>query len=147
MQIEWTPDLSVGEKTIDNQHQKLINQINVIIKISSSSDTHMNQLRDANHFLHIYIKEHFSYEETYMIKNNFPGIEAHKKEHQKFISFYDDFQKEIKEKTNVKYFASIEVKEMLKDIEKFLGNWFIKHIKGSNHKYAVYINAKAKKKK
>ena len=50
-------------------------------------------LREANHSLYEYVTEHFSTEEEYMKKYNYPKLEAHKAEHVNFMDFYSEFQK------------------------------------------------------
>ena len=144
MEIKWESSMSVGEKTIDKQHQTLLAQINKLVQILSSLDINMNQLRETIHFLYTYFEEHFSYEEEYLAKNNFPSLEAHKKIHQEFVQFYDNFQKELKEKTTSKDFSSIDIKELLKEIKKYLGDWLIHHIKGIDQEYAKYIRSHSK---
>ena len=144
MEIKWVPSMSVGEATIDKQHKNLLDQIDKLVQISSSLDVNMGQLREAIHFLYGYIKEHLSYEEVYMAKNNFPGLEGHKKIHQRFVQFYDDFQKELKEKLKSKDFSSIEVKELLKKIKEYMANWWINHIKRVDQGYAKYIKSHSK---
>ncbi len=144
MEIKWVPSMSVGEKTIDSQHKKLLDQINKLVGILSSLEVNMAQLRESIHFLYTYIEEHFSYEEGYMAKNKFPGLEKHKEIHQKFVQFYEDFQNELKEKTASKGFSSIEIKGLLKKVNKYLGDWLVHHIKGVDQVYAKYIKSHSK---
>lgn len=143
MEIRWNPSMSVGEETIDSQHKKLLNQINKLVEILSSLEINMGSLRETIHFLYTYIKEHFIYEEEYMAKNNFPGLEKHKEIHQKFVQFYDDLQKELKEKSTSEHFSSIEIKELLKKVKTYLADWLVHHIKGADQEYAKYISSKS----
>ena len=143
-EIKWEPSMFIGERTIDEQHKKLFDQIDKITQILSSSDINMGLLRETNHFLYLYFKKHFSYEEEYMIKNKFPSFEGHKKVHQTFIQFYEDFQKEIKEKSTSKNFSSLDVKEMLEKVREYLGYWLVNHIKGMDQIYAKYIRNHSK---
>ncbi|MFC2143949.1 bacteriohemerythrin [Candidatus Aenigmatarchaeota archaeon] len=90
------------------------------------------------------MKEHFSYEEEYMIKNNFPGLDKHKKIHEIFIQFYEDFQKKLKEKGTSSDFSSMDIKELLEEANKYLSDWLIDHIKGIDQEYAKYIISHSK---
>jgi len=141
MEVEWDPSMSVGEDTIDRQHKKLLAQINKLVEILSSLDINMGPLRETIHFLYTYIKEHFSYEEKYMEEHNYPGLENHKKKHQIFVQFYEDFQKELKVKMSSGDFSSIEIKDLLEKIKKYLLDWFIQHLKVEDQKYAKYIKS------
>ncbi len=140
--LGWDPSMSVGESTIDGQHRNLLGKITELRQIIASMDADVGQLRDALHFLYVYIKEHFAYEESYMAVNEFPGIEKHKAVHQEFVRFYDDLQKEFRQKSVSGHFSSVDVKELLEKTEAYLGNWLVNHIKGMDQEYAKYIAAK-----
>jgi hemerythrin len=142
MEFKWEPSMSVGEKTIDSQHKKLLEKVTELARIISSLDVDISQLRETVHFLYTYAKEHFAYEENYMASNDFPSTENHKKMHQDFVQFYDDLQKEFREKSVSGHFSSLDVKELLKKIETYLGEWLVRHIKKMDQEYAKYIKAK-----
>ena len=145
MELKWIPSMSVGEKTIDGQHKTLLDQINKLVQILSSlEEVNMASLRETIHFLYTYFNNHFSYEEAYMAKNKFPDFEKHKKVHKGFVRFYEDFQKELKEKITSKDFSSIEIKELLTKVKKYLGDWLINHIKRMDQEYAKYIKTSSK---
>ena len=139
--VEWDSSLSVDEETIDNQHKKLIAQINKLIDILSSLNVDIGSLRETGHFLYTYIMEHFTYEEKYMEENNYPGLENHKKTHKDFIQFYKDFQSELKEEMTSGNFSSVEIDKLMGKIKKYLLDWLIQHIKGVDQEYAKYIKS------
>ncbi len=139
MEHEWKQEMSVNELTIDKQHKSVLDQINKITDILKLQDINMDLLRESIHFLHSYIKKHFVYEEVYMAKYSYPDTEKHKKIHKTFIQFYEDFQKELREKCKLKDFSQLDVKELLEKIQKYLADWWINHIMGEDHKYADYI--------
>ncbi|MBN1896493.1 MAG: hemerythrin family protein [Candidatus Aenigmarchaeota archaeon] len=139
--VAWNSSMSVGEETIDTQHKKLIGQINKLIDILSSLNVDMGSLRETGHFLYTYIKEHFAYEEEYMEKNDFPGLEGHKKIHANFIQFYKDFQTELKEDMTSGNFSSLEIEKLMEKIKKYLLDWLVQHIKGIDQEYAKYIKS------
>ena len=80
--FKWSPDYNVNIKTIDNQHQELVNILNrLFIAVS---------MREGNKIigsilegLKSYTKTHFSLEERLMEQANYADIEAHKLEHKK----------------------------------------------------------------
>lgn len=144
-EVKWTQAMSVHEATIDKQHKNLLNQIEKIRElISTEKDIDMDAVREAMHFLYTYAHEHISYEEGYLKQYNYPEFEKHKKAHNNFIQFYDDFQKEFKEKFQAKGFSSSELKQLIKKIEEYLAMWWVGHIEQVDSKYAKYI-AKHKK--
>jgi hemerythrin len=137
--IGWQQSMSVGEKTIDMQHQKLFNELQRLNTIIQSSEFNMGSLRDSIHFLYGYIQEHFTYEEHYMAEHNYPGLEKHKQIHQSFVSFYDTFQLELREQLKKKDFSLIELKQLLMKIKNHLSDWLHLHIMSEDQKYAKYI--------
>jgi hemerythrin len=139
--VEWDPSLSVGEETIDNQHKRLIAQINKLIDILSSLDVDIGALRETGHFLYTHIMEHLTYEEKYMEENNYPGLEDHKKAHRDFIQFYKDIQSELKEGMTSGNFTSIEIGKLMEKIKKYLLDWLVQHIKSVDQEYAKYIKS------
>ncbi|MBT4135440.1 bacteriohemerythrin [archaeon] len=139
--VSWSSALSVGEKTIDSQHKKLIGQIEELEK-NLKEDNSLPGVRKCIHFLDSYVKEHFTYEEAYMKKNKYSGLEEHKRIHNEFIKFYEEFKKELTLKLTKVVDAKSFAKEHVKKVHEFLGNWIIEHIKGEDKKYCEEINPK-----
>ncbi|MFH1066032.1 MAG: hemerythrin family protein [Nanoarchaeota archaeon] len=142
---KWAQSMSVGEKTIDSQHKRLLSQIIKLEEAIASRNINMGMLRDTNHFLYIYFRQHFAYEEKHMERIGFPQIVQHKKMHLSFIKFYDDFQNELMEKSKLKSLTSLDVKEMVEKIKKYLAAWLVGHIMRMDKKYAKYAAMKGKK--
>lgn len=129
--FEWTPAMSVNDKFIDNQHQRLLGEVNTLLSyvVAEKSD---KTVSDAMAFLDRYINEHLAYEEKYMAEHKYPDIENHIKYHHGFIKRYNEF----KEKMD----AGLSRESIALEIEQYIGNWWIEHIGIEDHKYAIYIN-------
>jgi hemerythrin len=84
MAIEWTDDLSVGVEMIDTQHKELINAVN---RLTDAMWAGKGSQETGNllSFLADYVVTHFSSEERLMAKTQFPGFEAHKEAHDRFV--------------------------------------------------------------
>ena len=100
----------------------MLEQINKLVEILSSLEVDIGSLGETIHFLYTYIKEHFEYEEEYMERIGFPGLENHMKIHQQFVQFYNDLQKDLKEKSTSGSFSSVEIKELLKKVQTYLAD-------------------------
>ena len=129
--FEWTEDMSVGEDHIDNQHQKLLLQINKIIYAMTFGAT-SKEVSEAVHFFDEYVNEHFTYEEKYMKEHNYPDFDEHKKRHKDFAKNNLDFKKRLK--------SGIEPRELILDIETYIGQWWLKHIGQEDKKYHDFID-------
>ncbi len=126
----WNQDLySVGVKTLDEQHKKLVALINTLfdaMKIGKGS-TVVGKTLDE---LIEYTKVHFHDEEEHMAKCNYPELSSHKKLHGKLIQ---DVLK-IKEKFSTGPHINISIETL-----DFLKDWLTNHIQGVDKKYAPYM--------
>ena len=122
--MKWSDDLTVQVKEIDNQHQKLIDLINKLHEamLQKQGKQVISQTIDE---LSAYTVYHFQNEEKYMTQFKYPGLAAHKHEHESFVSKVDSFQKDFE---SGKLGLSLEIMTFLKD-------WVSNHIKGTDKKY------------
>src|SRR5271157_3259308 len=103
--INWTENLSVKIKSIDDQHKKLIDLINGFydnVRDKSSKEMIFELIKSLKE----YTVFHFSTEEKYMKQYGFPGFSGHKIEHDNFVKKVLDFEDRYK---NGKLILTIEV--------------------------------------
>ena len=129
--IEWNENLSVNVDEIDAQHQQLvglINDLNDAMREKRAKEA-LGGIIDS---LTDYAVRHFSTEENYFEKFEYPETRVHKKEHNNFVEKVAIFKKGFDEG---KVLLSIDVIDFLKD-------WLINHIQGSDKKYGPFLNEK-----
>ncbi len=75
--IQWSDNLSVGIASIDEQHKKLLNMINVLSDALANGQANevLVQIFDG---LAVYTVKHFAYEEELFSKYGYEESEAHK---------------------------------------------------------------------
>lgn len=129
--FEWTEDMSVGEGIIDRQHQKLLSQLNTIIDAMAFGITSV-EVTGAVAFFEKYVNEHFSYEENYLQRRKYFGLEEHKKKHHIFRNKYADFKHKLDLGTTPR--------TVLIEMEEFLGQWFVEHIGREDKKYHLALD-------
>lgn len=85
-QIEWEVSFSIGDETIDKQHQKWIALYNKVDKILlESNPTEFAKMKvEALEDMKQYALYHFSYEENFMKKINYPDLPRHWRLHKDF---------------------------------------------------------------
>ncbi len=105
----------------DKQHQVLFELIDRI----NSSDVDASVFRQ----LFEYAENHFSLEEEYMIKLNFPGTEEHIRAHDKFRIELESMMQE---------FTSYD-ELFRKALSEFLSEWLKGHIFGIDKKLEAFI--------
>jgi hemerythrin-like metal-binding protein len=133
-QFKWTKEISVHEAVIDLQHQRLLEQVNKLID-ATLTKFDMEVLTQAVNFFDDYIKEHFRYEENYMLSVGYPEIGKHLEMHRDFIEHYGLFKKEVDVRGSP---------ETLLKMETYIGNWWLNHIGKEDKKYAIYADNKIK---
>ena len=93
--MQWTQNLSVGVKEIDEQHKKLIEIVNKAHEIDLNEDKEKGN--EIFKELIEYVRVHFSTEEKYFEQCNYPGAEEHIAEHalltEKVLKFKDEYDK------------------------------------------------------
>ena len=101
--MEWTPNLSVGDPEIDNQHQELFQLVSML---DHAITTHSpEELGDIIKFLEHYVETHFKEEEDLMIAHNYEEYDLHKSEHENF----KEIVKQLREDYDAKHSNTHEI--------------------------------------
>ncbi|WP_448383755.1 bacteriohemerythrin [Desulfosoma sp.] len=127
--MEWSPQYSVGDFDIDQQHQKLfkmVNGLNEAMHLGQGRAVMGRLLSD----LVDYTVKHFEAEERAMERANYPDLEAHREAHHKLTQQVGDI---------VQRFQNGETNITL-EVMNFLEQWLKKHIVGMDKKYAPYLH-------
>lgn len=128
--FQWSDSLSVGNVFIDNDHKHLIGLINKLHDAMAARNG--TAVVDKILFdLLVYTKGHFKREEDEMRRIQYPGYEAHVREHRQLIEQVNWLQ-DMKEKDSTT--VCIQVADFLQD-------WLRKHILGSDMALARAIPA------
>lgn len=130
--IHWTPDMSVGVDSLDNDHKlllSLVNQLDDAIRAGKGEDS-VSSVLDA---MIDYASYHFAREEALLEACGYPDDEAHSHTHQVLRMQV----KQIRDR----YLANpdtIHDREVL----AFLKNWLTAHIMGRDKLYAPFMASK-----
>jgi hemerythrin len=126
--IQWCNELSVGISSIDEQHKKLINLINILD--SSFVEGKANDvLADIFDELTTYTIKHFGYEEELFAQYDYAEYKTHKDEHEELIKQVLKLQKK---NIDGDFLISLEVLVFLK-------NWLLNHIMKTDKAYASFL--------
>jgi len=130
--IKWTKDFSVQNKDIDDQHKKWIK----IYNNAHYRIMNFDLLNDKSNIGKDVLKEmiefsgyHFSFEEQFMEKIGFAGIEEHKEKHKDFVKKLDKIALQMHQGILV----------LNSEIIKVVENWFVDHILIEDQKYVQSI--------
>ena len=128
--VEWSDEFSVGYKGIDLQHMELVQLVN-----DFHAGIQKGGLMSKVYFLQTikgaakYIKTHFDYEEKIMEQVDYPHIDGHRKEHEKFISEVTSQIQKFEKEDNPDPTG----------FDKFLIDWILNHVANMDKKYSPYL--------
>ena len=129
--IKWDNSYSVSIGEIDHQHMKLVQLINDLHDAMGTGKANAvltNLIRE----LVSYTKTHFATEEKYFDRYGYSDASAHKLEHAVFVKKISEFRDEFE---HGRLGLSLEIMKFLKD-------WLLKHIKGTDMKYVPFLTGK-----
>lgn len=130
--VAWSPELSVGIRSIDDDHKKLltlINNLQTAIYYPTGEDFERTALKE----LVDYTRYHFKREEDLMEQNGYPGFEAHRQLHRAMIAQIEGHLKSYE----------TDREGTIERLSFFLKNWLIKHIQGTDQEYSPFLKDKA----
>ncbi|MBQ0730323.1 MAG: bacteriohemerythrin [Oleispira antarctica] len=122
--IFWKEEYSVGVKSLDDDHKRLIFLLNQF-KTAYDYDTSADFERQALEQLVEYTRFHFTREEDMMQQAGYSDIENHKNQHIKMIAQVEDFVDQYRR----------EGHDSLNEVSVFLSDWLIRHINGTDKQY------------
>lgn len=126
----WQEDFSVGIPSIDEQHKRLVEMIDV-----DNSDQEPDRTSFQERFIKAlaeYARYHFDYEERLLKENGYGALEHQQEEHKKFILAIADYELRLEQG------KALSVLELY----QFLTSWLVNHILGSDKKYAEFLKSK-----
>ena len=136
--MEWKSSFNLNIETIDQQHRKLVEIINLLHESlqPSTEEDELNALVDIlnkeataiNDMLE-YTTNHFKYEEQLLRVNRYPGYDEHKKRHDSFTSQVKMY------KNHFDNAIEVNVNEMM----EYLKAWLLNHILREDKKYVPYL--------
>ena len=114
--IAWSPSLSLGVKSIDEEHQHLLALANALILGVRKNDG--QAIAKAFHELRKYTVTHFANEEHYMHRMCYPKLGAHRQEHARLKLQVKHFQDTLYRKGGV----------TKQEVVEFMKQWLIEHV-------------------
>ena len=129
--FHWSEIYSVKIGIVDMQHKNLVNLVNELHD-SMRAGHAREKLGQILSNLIKYTQTHFATEERLLQSHSYPEYSQHKAEHDNLTATVVDLQRKF-QRTEVG--LTVEVMEFLRD-------WLVKHIQGSDKKYAPFLNTK-----
>lgn len=129
--MQWNETLSVGVKTLDDDHKKLVDMINELVDGITSNRRQEALSQVLDNLIH-YTRFHFRREEEYLTRTGYSATDHHIKKHRELIRQVTDLQARFK--SGGPSLLSLEVM-------KFLTEWLTHHIMVEDKSYRAHLNA------
>jgi len=127
--LRWSKALYVGVADIDAQHQELVRLIERL-RAAGAEDAREQAICRAVDELKAYARDHFALEEGYMSRFGFPDSEAHRLEHEAFVTHVNTLEYAC-------HASFAPYAEML----QFLSAWLVRHIKRTDKQLGEFLLA------
>ena len=127
--LEWTDSLDVHVSQFNQQHQRLvtlINDLHAAMAQGKGSQVIGGVLKEMGE----YTVYHFQAEERLMAAKGYPGLAAHRAEHEAFVAKVKDLTARFEQGSIA---LSIETLNFLKD-------WLVHHIQGTDKRYGAFFS-------
>jgi hemerythrin len=124
--------MSVGVKLLDNDHKKLvlqINQLNEGLMTGRAKPALESIFQDLINYTRI----HHAHEEQLLVETGFHGTAAHKQEHESTIERAVELQMRFKSSEGLA--SELEIMHQLRE-------WLFRHIQGSDKEFVAHLKAK-----
>ena len=126
MALEWTLDMDTGIAVLDNQHQRIVDDIN---QLGTATEAHnrslVGQVLDE---LVDYTLSHFAFEESLQEAAGYQFAKPHKAVHDNFIKRIASYRE--------KHSAGEDV---AKQLHSMLCVWLVRHIKRDDMAYVLEV--------
>ena len=131
--FEWTPEMSVGVKEIDEQHAELTGIINSLCYAYMDGKDH-EILADLINKVNDYAQKHFATERRYMAPyvDDMPNYDEHMQQHREFFTTGVNFLLEYLDKGT----------GITPELLDYLTDWWFRHINGTDKIMGALLKSK-----
>jgi hemerythrin len=124
--VQWTEAMSVGVEVLDNDHKRIIHLINGLHYDDAGFAELFNELLD-------YTNSHFEREEAHLEAIGYPGLDAHRVQHDSFADQVASMLKTVRNES---------AGDTGLRVADFLWTWLKSHILIEDLKYAAWTKAR-----
>jgi hemerythrin len=129
----WRDEYSIGAGMVDAAHKNLLADMNALdVAIGAGS---MSQASSLLARIHSSASRDFMNERQLMEEDNYPFIDLHVRQHERFFEFLTELQGEIESRERDQVYLAFRVKRLLT-------GWLVNHILSADRHYGSYRNTR-----
>lgn len=127
---EWKPQYSVGNTTLDSQHQKLLRLCKRVSEyLCDGTKASIETFHSILSELAFYADKHFELEEDVLRRVGYPHLQQQIQEHNAYREWLTEF-----------LFVAMEGNIDKSSLQNYLEKWWLTHILDSDMQYAAYFS-------
>jgi hemerythrin len=129
----WREEYSFGQEAIDTAHQNLLADMNALARAVNVGAWDLTPPLLAQ--IQFAAAQDFATEEALMLKDEYPFIDLHIRQHQRFFEYFAELRREIERGEEDRVYLAFRVKRLLTD-------WLVNHILNADRHYGHYLRSR-----
>lgn len=131
--IEWSDEFKLGLPAIDADHKELLEVCNHFLE-AVQAGTPVDRLADIMDTMILRTRAHFVAEERMLDRHGYPGLAAHKAEHDRLL-----IQAEALKARFTDVAQRDEISRLTMETADFLQTWLLDHIRTNDRPYRPFL--------
>jgi hemerythrin len=129
----WRDEYSFAVPAVDVAHQNLLADMNALARAINVSPLNLTTPLLAQ--IQFSAVHDFTIEEQLMQEDQYPFLELHARQHQRFFEFFGELRREIEQGEENRVYLAFRVK-------RYLSGWLINHILSADRHYGHFRNSR-----
>ena len=132
----WRDEYSFGQPAVDSAHKTLLDDMNGLARAVSVGAWDLTPPLLAQ--IQFAAAHDFMIEEQLMAADDYPFLDLHVRQHQRFFEYFGELRREIDRGGEHQVYLAFRVKRLLTD-------WLINHILNADRHYGYYLHSRPNK--
>ncbi len=132
----WREQYSFGQVAVDDTHKNLLADMNALARAVNVGAWNMTPPLLAQ--IQFASAHDFMIEEQLMTNNDYPFLDLHIRQHQRFFEYFGELRREIERGEENRVYLAFRVKRLLTD-------WLVNHILSADRHYGHYLLSRRQK--
>jgi hemerythrin len=131
----WREEYSFGQATVDAAHKNLLADMNGLARAVNVGAWDLTPPLLAQ--IQFAAAHDFMIEEQLMVADEYPFLDLHVRQHQRFFEYFGELRREIERGEENRVYLAFRVKRLLTD-------WLVNHILNADRHYGHYLQSRMK---
>jgi len=129
----WRDEYSFGHTAVDSAHMNLLADMNALARAVNVGAWNLTPPLLAQ--IQFTAAHDFMIEEQLMVGDEYPFLDLHARQHQRFFEFFGELRREIERGEEDRVYLAFRVKRLLTD-------WLVNHILNADRHFGHYLNGR-----